>query len=289
MHDFEEEHTEVLSRVMWEKKPPSMLWLGGAAMWFTAAVALTVCAPPSTHTLDDTTVTALQHEAVEIGLTIDAAARTAHQRAAAIAQTPMLRAAILTDAATVADIMTSELKFQRSPGEVVELFQVRNGKLESLIRLPASARPLPATGDAEVTTAQLDDTGPRVVVSAHVRRIKDAEGYEPGITGMFMLSGPVGVGAIRQQLAGYAADAALVQAGRSVLLVHQPDVAAGEPMSIEVPSTTAQLTLTAAPLLAGHRAPWIELARNISLAAGAVMAIGFGLLLVLYRRQRKSS
>jgi hypothetical protein len=287
MHEFEEEHTEVLSRVMWTRKPPSMLWLGGAAMWFTAAVALTMCAPHSTHTLDEATVIALQQEAVEIGLTIDAAAHAAHQRAAAIAQTPMLRAAILTDPATVADIMTSELKFQRAPGEVIELFQVRGAKLETLIRMPASAPALPAIADREVTMVHLDDSGPRVVVSAQVRRIKDGEGYEPGITGTFMLSGPVGVGVIQQQLAGYAADAALVESGRSVLLVHQADVAAGATLSIAVPSTTAQLTLTAAPLLAGHRAPWIELMRNISLVLGAVMLIGFGSLLVLYRRERK--
>src|SRR3954469_5610337 len=112
MHELiEDEHTEVLARAVWTHRRPSMRWPGGAAMWFAAAIAITVCAPHSTHTLAPATVAALEHQAAELGLTIDAAVRVASQRAQSVANTPMMRAAILTDAATVADVMKSELKF----------------------------------------------------------------------------------------------------------------------------------------------------------------------------------
>src|SRR5215470_7609731 len=114
---FEEEHTEVLARAVWTHRRPSTRWLGGAAMWFTAAIAITMCAPHSTHTLAPATIAALKHQAAELGLTIDAAIGAAHQRAQGVASTSMMRAAILTDAATVADVMKSEFKFQLAPGE----------------------------------------------------------------------------------------------------------------------------------------------------------------------------
>ena len=286
---FEEEHTEVLARAVWTHKRPSMLWLGGAAMWFTAAVAITLCAPHSTHTLDRTTVAALEHQAAEIGLTVEAAAHAAHQRAQSVANTPMMRAAILTDAATVADVMKSEFKFQLAPGEVVELFQIHDAQIDTLIRLPATAAALPKVRDRDATIVQLDGGGLRVVVGTHVDRIKDGAGYDASIAGMFMLSSPVGLEAIRQQIAEHADDATLVDAGASVHLVHQPSTAAGKTLSLPVPTAAAKLVLSVVPRLTGHRAPWLDLARNIAFVLGALMGSMFALMLVLHRRKRNAA
>ncbi|HEX8110723.1 MAG TPA: hypothetical protein VF516_23490 [Kofleriaceae bacterium] len=282
---FEEEHTEVLSRAVWTHRRPSMRWLGGAAMWFTAAIAITLCAPHSTHTLAPATVVALEHQAGELGLTIDAAVRAAHQRAQSVANTPMMRAAILTDAVTVADVMKSELKFQLAPGEVVELFQIHDGQTETLIRMPAAAPALPGVGDRDVTRVEIDGTGLRVIASERVERLKNGEGYDSRTTGMFMLSSPVGLEAIRQQIAAYAEDATLVDASRAIHLVHQASATTGHTLSLPVPTEAAKLTLTVVPELTGHRAPWLDLARNISVVLGALMLIMFALMLALHHRK----
>jgi hypothetical protein len=282
---FEEEHTEVLARAVWTHRRPSMRWLGGAAMWFTAAIAITMCAPHSTHTLAPTTVVALEHQAGELGLTIDAAVRAARQRAKGVAGTQMIRAAVLTDAATAADVMQNELKFQLAPGEVVELFQVHDGQVDTLVRMPATARGLPAVGDRDATTVDIDGTDLRVIVGERVARAGDGVGYDTRISGVFMLSSPIGLEAIRQQIAPYAEDATLVEASHAIHLVHQASATTGHTLSLPVPTETAKLTLTVVPELTGHRAPWLDLARNISVVLGALMVIMFALLLVLHRRK----
>lgn len=289
MDEFEEEHTEVLAPAVWTHRRPSLRWLGGAAMWFALAIAITVCAPRSTHTLDPATVAALDHQAAELGLTIDAATRAAHQRAHAVADTPMMRAAVLTDAATVADVMKSEFKFQLAPGEVVELLQIHDGQVDSLIRLPSGAPALPEVPDRDPTIVEIDGTDLRVVVGAHVDRLKDGEGYDAHMAGTFMLSSPVGLEALRQQIAMYADDATLVDARRAIHLVHQASAAAGHTLSLAVPTLAAKLTLTVVPELTGHRAPWLDLARNISCALGALMLMMFALMFVLYRRKIRSA
>jgi hypothetical protein len=281
----EEEHTDVLARAVWTHRRPSMRWLGGAAMWFTSAIAITVCAPHSTHTLAPATAAALNHQAAELGLTIDAAARAAHQRAQSVADTPMMRAAILTDAATVADVMKNEFKFQLAPGEVVELFQLHDGQIDTLIRLPAAAPALPRSQARDVAIVEIDGTDLRVVAGARVDRLKDGAGYDAGMTGVFMLSSPVGLEAIREQIAEYAEDATLVDASRAIHLVHQPSVAAGHTLALAVPTQAAKLTLTVVPQLTGHRAPWLDLARNISVVLGVLMLIMFALMLVLHHRK----
>lgn len=305
---FEEEHTEVLARAVWMHRRPSMRWLGGAAMWFTSAIAITMCAPHSTHTLAPATVAALEHQAAELGLTIDAAARAAHQRAQSVANTPMMRAAILTDAATVADVMKSEFKFQLAPGEVVELFQVHDGQIDTLIRMPATAPALPRVQDRDVARVEIDGGGLRVIAGAHIDRLKEGEGYDAHMTGMFMLSSPVGVEAIRQQIAEYAEEATLfdpteglasrpasgavptprlaaLDASRAFQLVHQPPDTSGHTLSLAVATEAGKLTLAVVPRLSGHRAPWLDLARNISFVLGALMGIMFALMLALHRRK----
>ncbi|HEX3473672.1 MAG TPA: hypothetical protein VHT91_01460 [Kofleriaceae bacterium] len=295
---FEEEHTEVLARAVWMHRRPSQRWLAGAAVWFALAIAITMCAPHSTHTLAPATVAALEHQATELGLTIDAAARAAHQRAQSVANTPMMRAAILTDAATVADVMKSEFRFQLAPGEVIELFQIHDGQIDSLIRMPATAPALPRIAARDVARVEIDGTGLRVIAGAHVDRLKDGEGYDARVAGMFMLASPVGVEPIRQQIAEYADDAtlvdptegsaprpALLDASRAFHLVHQASDTPGHTLSLAVATEVAKLTLTVVPRLTGHRAPWLDLARNISFVLGALMGIMFALMLALHHRE----
>jgi len=81
----------------------------------------------------------------------------AKQRAMAIAASPMLRAAIDTDAATMLDLLTTEATFALRPGEVLEVYQ---GTSVLLARVPPSSTPLARSGS--------DASGGRVQVSVPV-------------------------------------------------------------------------------------------------------------------------
>jgi hypothetical protein len=282
---FEEEHTEILARIAWARKRPSKWWLVGAALSFTGAFVITVFAQ-ATHALEHATTLALEDEAAEIGRTIDAAAGAAHQRAEAIANTAIMRAAILTDAATVADVLQNEFQFKLAAGEVVELFQIHDAKLEMLIRMPAAAA-LPQVKDRNVTIAELDDSGARVVVGAHVDRLKNGAGYDSNMTGMFVLSAPVDLAAVRQRLSEHAVDATLAESGKSVQLVHRSPATAGEFVRLAVPSRTAALTLTVMPQLTNHHARWIDRARRVTVGLGVLMLISFALIFLVRRTMPK--
>src|SRR5262245_52047428 len=66
-----------------------------------------------THrTVDPAIAATVDAEAKGIASALDANARAAYQRAVDIATTPMVRAAILTDAATVQDMANSEFQFK---------------------------------------------------------------------------------------------------------------------------------------------------------------------------------
>ena len=284
MQELWEEHTEVLARVVWAHRRPSALWLVGAGVAFSVATAVTVFAPQQTHTIAQTTLLALDREAAEIGRAVDATARVAHDRAAAIAGTTMMRAAILTDAATVADMMTSEFRLELAPGEIVELYQSHDATLETLIRVPETAAALPRRKD-DTTTIQLDSSSLRVVAGAHIERLKDGAGYDAAKAGLFVLAVPVDLGAISRRLSEHAVDATLSESGPSVHLVRQLAVAAGELVRIPVPTRTGKLTLTAAPRLTTARVRWVDVVRTTALAVGGAMLIAFTVIAVLRRRR----
>ena len=93
---------------------------------------------------------ALAMRAGEIADALFARARDAQTRARGIARTPMLRAAIETDAATLDDMARTESLFVPIDGEVLEVFQLHEGAPVSLIRLPAGALPLEPTESVQV-------------------------------------------------------------------------------------------------------------------------------------------
>src|SRR5438874_9730172 len=104
---------------------------------FGASAAVNYLLPPKK--LDKATTAALETEAKGIASALDANAHAAYKRAVDIATTPMVRAAILTDAATVADMAKTEFQFKPINGEAFELYQVDDTKQTFLIRMPADA------------------------------------------------------------------------------------------------------------------------------------------------------
>jgi hypothetical protein len=279
MQEFEEEHTEVLRRVVWAGQRQSMWWLVGAGLAFTTAIAATVFAAQAARSTQLAAALALEREATDLGRAVDATVRAARDRATSLAKAPMLRAAVMTDAATVADLLTSEFKVELAPGEVAELFQIEDGRLVSLIRMPPTAPALPAVRDRAVLAR--DAGGLRVVVGARVDRLKDGVGYE-NKAGVVAVSVPVDLAAIRAALAERAVDATLGERDAQVRLVHRP-LAAGDLVRLVVPSEILELTLTVAPLATAPHMAWLAPVRNACLGLGALLAIAFAAIRVAQR------
>lgn len=278
---YEEEHTEVLARVAWARRRPSLWWLGAAALSCSVAIAIGLLGPSPQHALAGDP--ALEREAAEIARAVDAAARTAHQRADAIAGTSMIRAAILTDAATVADVMASEYKLALAPGEVAEMFQIRNGSFELLIRLPQAAGELPRITDRDRTIVHFDGVDLRVVVCARIERLKDGAGYDAHTAGLFALSVPVDLAAVRRRLTERDVDATLAESGIAVHLVRRSPVVLGELVELPVPSKLARLTLTVAPSALASQRAWLAPLRSACLGLAALCLITFAVIFVLRR------
>ena len=74
--------------------------------------------------VDPSAADVVRDQAAAIATALDRTAGTAHQRSDQIATDPLMRAAILTDMETVADLVASE-HFEVKPltGETIELFQ----------------------------------------------------------------------------------------------------------------------------------------------------------------------
>jgi hypothetical protein len=201
-------------------------------------------------------------------------------RADGIATSPMLRAAIETDAATLGDLANTEMVFTADHGESLEVFQLHGDKPTSLLRIPAKAAALPAL-KGRTTELHSDGRGVTLVASAPV------SGYRSGVAGGLVISTPVDLAAIRRTLGDHAAAATLTGLGHDLVLVEPHGVTTGTPVKLPVPAstdvTTAVVTLIATPQPATGLT-WARPARYLS--GGLVVLLLAGFAAGLVRRDR---
>jgi tRNA A-37 threonylcarbamoyl transferase component Bud32 len=179
-------------------------WLGlaaalvigsGAATWIAtqrehqASAGTTENADGVAATPDD------QERAIEqLAAALDNLATAAELRAQGVATSPMLRAAIETDAATLEDLAREGNVFHVQSGETLEIVQLRDGRATTLLRLPAGALPLVAR--PERSTLVIDAVGARVVVAAPILDTANTVG------GSLVLAAAVDLRALAPSLAG---------------------------------------------------------------------------------------
>jgi serine/threonine protein kinase len=171
----------------------SALWLVGAVLAAMVAIAVTVADRMISAAEQRAAISALSADAERISSLFDAAARSAHMRADGIATTPMLRAAIETDAATLKDLTSSEMMLMPEKGETLEIFQLRGEAATSLLRMPRTAAALPPLR-GRGTQISSDGQGVTLVVSAPI------SGYRAAVAGGIALAIPVDLSSIRRTL-----------------------------------------------------------------------------------------
>ena len=175
----------------------------------------------------------LQDEVDKLAGAFDSEARAAHLRVDGLAQAPQLRAAIETDTATLKDMLGSDFRLTLGKGEVLEIFQLRDGGARvSLVRMPETASPieLPTRSQARIAT---DGKSASVIVAAPVTK-QDGS----GLAGTIALAAPIDLAGVRQRVAPHAVGAILTGAGLPIPLV---DAASSTEATVEV-KTTAMLS-----------------------------------------------
>ena len=279
-----DDHTEQLTRLAWALRPKILALIVLALSCFGAAAAMTyVVGKPK---LDQATNAALEAEAKGIASALDANARAAYKRAVDIATTPMVRAAILTDAATVADMARSEFQFKPINGESFELYQVDDTKTTFLIRMPGDAPQIGQIGEHEKKLENTNNGNINILVGVPIARLKEGSGYKDTVTGMLTLSFIVDLTFVKQQLGHYAVYAALEGVGNPLVLVDQGykvHHTVELPIKLDNEWTQGPVILRVAPAMTNHRPKWVNPVKIASASFGALLLLGLAIALAKHR------
>ncbi|HSR96223.1 MAG TPA: serine/threonine-protein kinase [Kofleriaceae bacterium] len=258
----------------------SSLWLIGAVLAGMVAIAITIADRMIAGAEDRAAASALTSDAERISALFDAAARSAHMRADGIATTPMLRAAIETDAATLKDLTSTEMVLAPEKGEVLEIFQLRGEVVSPLLRMPRTAGALPPLR-GRGTQISSDGQAVTLIVSAPI------SGYHTAVAGGIALATPVDLTSIRRSLDEHTLRASLTGLGTELALAGPRDAPRAGAAELPVPSS-AQWGIRGATLIATSRPAaglsWAASGRAASGALGALLLFAF--VVSLARRPR---
>ena len=258
------------------RKSSGSLWLVGALVAGIAGAALMYLDSQAKTGGDDTSAAqtaAMQGGADSVGLAIDSALKAAQLRAEGLSQTPMLRSAIETDAATVKDMVGSDFLFTPGEGEVFELVQIRDRTRTTLLRMPPAGGALKPV-IANEPLIESDGKTMSVIVGTPVSTQKGA------IAGLVQLKMPVDLSTAMRTLGPLVVDAKITGLGSPLVIAHT-DPGGAPTTSLELPLALKSVK-SSAKLAILTRAPKAsEAARTYALARNASWGVG-GLLLILY-------
>ncbi|CAN5723086.1 hypothetical protein BH11MYX3_BH11MYX3_33180 [soil metagenome] len=219
--------------------------------------------------VDDAAVKALENDAAQLASLFDSSLRSAHQRVGAVATAPVLRAAIDTDAPTIADVASEHRLFTPGAAEVLQLFQVSDRGSVAVVRLPADAQPI-ASGSNRI---ELRGGGIHLITSAPILL------QSGGTGGVAALSTPIELAPLRDRLRGDALGATLTGLAQPVEILPRTEAkVSGIELTMPVPLPAelgaAPLTLHAV-VRPVSRGKLLRTARQASWGFGALMLLSF--------------
>jgi hypothetical protein len=268
-----EEHTEIVPRVVFARRRRAVLFLALAAFAFTLAAASLLI--PKQHRVEQATKDTITADAQQLGVLLHAALKQTLDRAEGFAGTPVLEAGILTDAATVADIVKTEYRLKTRPGETLELFQVRGDAVTSLVRVPPAAAPV---AFVKGKRARIENRkGLAVVASAEVAPYNNAT----DLAGELAVA--VDLDLSKLHLARTTVEANLIGAGAPIPLIErvgQGGAAYTVPVPLDAKWQLGQLALHAVPVMTAYHASWVLPLRYGALGLGLAFLCTF---LVVFR------
>jgi hypothetical protein len=186
----------------------------------------------------------------------------------------------MTDAATVKDLVTSEIQLPRTLNQTLELVQLMDAKRTLLLRIPDGSPPIGATVSGE-TRFEIDGRGElAVVVGATVAPVDNTS----TITGTLVLSTPIDFTLTRENLAPYASRISVVGDKWTFPLAQvETDAGITTRTPVLLSATTSPVTLEVSPRVTPAKAPWVFPAKLVAGIGAFVVAMV--LALSLYRNR----
>jgi hypothetical protein len=263
--------------ILAQRERAAKLALAAAIAFVVGASSLVI---PRQQRVEPQTIAAITEKAAQLGSLLDGALERARDRAEGFAGTPVLEAGILTDAATVADIVNTEYRLKTRPEETLELFQLRGDQSTTLVRVPSKAAPiaLPKGANARVE----DRGGLTVVVKVPVAPYDST----PELAGELALAARVDLSALA--LTRDATAALLMAGGQQVGLVKGTMASSPVVATVGVkPSwNLGTLALHATPVTTKYVAGWVTATRYGVFGISLVLASVALVTLLRFRRKR---
>jgi serine/threonine protein kinase len=255
-------------------------WLALSVCVFgvTVAVVATVARVPDAD--DDVSAIArreLAAGAAVIKSELDASASAARVRVGYIATSPRLRAAIETDAATVKDLVETEMVVAPTRGEVFEVFRHSDGNRVSLVRMPASASSIDPVDEG---ATRIERRGDDIAIVIEVAVTNTANQR----SGSVAFTTTVPLANARSRIAAHVIKASLVGPGLDVTLA--AGSASGSPIELPVVASPgrAALNVIAYPIASPPKTDWLSPVRYAGIGLAGLGAIAF--VLGLFRARR---
>ena len=275
-HDAPPAHTAppALGPTAGTRRPPSAAWLALALLAGAGAAAATWTASVLERAATNASPVALRADADQLAGALELGHHLARVRASALATTPILRAAIETDAATVQDLATRDAVFTLGANEAVEVFQLLEAEPRSLFRAPAAAPAVAPTGGVARIVAIGDQLV--VVAGAPVERATARAGA-PMPVGEVVVSARVELAPTIRALADHTTWAALRGPGLDIQLVGlaggAPTGAVATPLPVRGELGARELMLVAASTTA--ELAWLVPTQAAGCAAGALALLWY--------------
>jgi hypothetical protein len=206
---------------------------------------------------------------------LETTTKSVHLQAETMTGGPQIRAGVMTDAATVKDLVTTELQLPRNLNQTLQVLQIREDDRSVLLTVPEGAPPIaPASGGTRFVLDGRKQLA--VVVAAPIAP------YDPAstIAGALVLSTPLDFTLTRENLTAYAARIELAGDGWTFPIANDSSASA-EPIQRKLVLGSAwgvaPLTLEVAPRLRASTARWVDPVRFTAAGLGLVLALVLGL------------
>ncbi len=271
--------TDLLPRVAAARRNLHILLTVLTVGLLAVVVVLSLRPPMAAGNVSAETSEAVAEEARRLSLIIKATLDSSRKQAATMSQGTQIRAGIMTDAATVKDLVTSEIQLPTTLNQTLELVQSMDGKRTVLLRMPDGA---PAVGVTHAGETRFEIDGRKELAAVVGVPIVPVDKDAP-MLGELILSTPLDFAVTKENLAAHATRIAISGKEWSLPIAESPGTS-GPAQHVPIPLDGApKLVLDVEPRVAASSASWVLPAK----IGGGVLALIFALVLAvsLYRNR----
>lgn len=271
--------TDLLPRVAAARRNLHILLTVLTVGLLAVVVVLSLKPPMTAGSVSAETSSALDAEAKRLALVIKATLDSSRNQATTMSQGTQIRAGVMTDAATVKDLVTSEIQLPRTLNQTLELVQLMDAQRNVLLRMPEGA---PAVGVTHAGEIRFEIDGRKelaAVVGVPIVPVdKDAQ-----MLGELILSTPLDFAVTKDNLGALATRIAISGDKWSLPIAESPGTA-GPAQHLPIAIDGApKLVLDVEPRASVSAAGWVLPAK----IGGGVIALILALVLAisLYRNR----